>query len=60
MSGDENGFDSAADNAVVNRGWDEVLADAIRVLTEAAAAAPGSPAGREWRVGARPPADRTG
>jgi hypothetical protein len=36
MSSDENGFDSAAVNAVANRGWDEVLADAVRVLTEAA------------------------
>lgn len=36
MSGDENGFGSAAGNAAAARGWDEVLADAVRVLTEAA------------------------
>jgi hypothetical protein len=35
MSAPENGYDSAAGNEVADRGWDEVLADAIRVLTEA-------------------------
>jgi hypothetical protein len=36
MSSEESGFGSAAGNAVAGRAWDEVLADAIRVLTEAA------------------------
>ena len=36
MSAPENGYDSAAGNEVADRGWDEVLADAIRVLTDAA------------------------
>jgi hypothetical protein len=35
MSNEESGIGSAASNAA-GRGWDEVLADAIRVLTEAA------------------------
>jgi hypothetical protein len=36
MSSNESGFGSAAGSVVTDRGWDEVLADAIRVLTEAA------------------------
>jgi hypothetical protein len=36
VSAPESGYDSATDDAAVDRGWDEVLADAVRVLTEAA------------------------
>jgi len=36
MSTPESGYDSAVGDAAADRGWDEVLADAIRALTEAA------------------------